>query len=171
MPTPLEADKHRMNRISSKIERIVAGLVLGIAFLTMASIIVPSDSQATFNEHDAHTGDAHHPGGAHTTTPGSHDATHADVSGSTLVHADLVEIGTLETSCYLVRIYAGSTEPRYTIIDLTNGEYLGELLTAPQVEQFYPELPITDINFDAPISNSGMHIIMSAEPTDRYDFR
>jgi len=153
-----------MKQLSSRIERLVAGLVLGIAFLVMASIIVPKDTQATSNGHD--------PGHA------SEQASHAKPTrtedipshGSIDPHVGLVELGVLESSCYLVRMYAGEQQPLYTIIDLTDGSELGTLMTAEEVDRWFPELNITTTSFDNFNHSSHPHAIMSAESLNAPDF-
>jgi len=131
----------------------------------MASIIVPADTQATFNDHhgDASAPHADHSGHAHNAN--SHGAT----SHSTPSHDGLTEIGTIESSCYLVRIYAGDTQPLYTVIDLTDGSTLGSLLTADEVDSSFPDLQITESSFDTIGSSSRPHVIMHAGD-DSQDF-
>lgn len=157
------ADKPDMKRISTRIERIVAGLVLGVAFLVMASIIVPADTQATYTDH-SHSGPVNHAGGSAPVNRHSDNNT----SHSAEPTASLKEIGTIESSCYLVRIYAGDTQPLYTVIDLTDGSTLGSLMTAEDVDSSFPDLQIMETSFDN-FDSSNFHVIMSAEQ-DSYDF-
>jgi len=154
-----------MAHISTRIERIVAGLVLGISFLVMASIIVPHSTQATSNDHAITHPDAiHHPAPTTAHTP-SHD------TSSTDPHEGLAMIGSIEGSCYLVRIYAGETQPLYTVTDLTDGRELGTLMTAEQTAARFPDLPVTTMDFSADDSSTfAPRIIMLADPAELYDF-
>lgn len=146
-----------MNTISSKAERIIAGFVLGVAFLVMASIIVPHDTQASESDRQA---------------PARFARSAPLADGSVDAHAGLVEMGSIESSCYLVRIYGGGSQPLYTVFDIADGRELGTLLTVEQVESRFPDLPLSTIQFDGTNSSMlGPHAIMSADPFGESDFR
>jgi hypothetical protein len=148
-----------MTKISTRIERIVAGLVLGVAFLVMASIIVPHDTQATPSEHAVAQPDAHRGAASNIAR------TTSDIN-STDAHEGLFEIGSIESTCYLVRIYTGEAQPLYTVIDITDGRELGTLLTAEEVETYFPDLPINTMEFDRLNQPIGPRVIMFTDPAE-----
>jgi hypothetical protein len=126
-------------------ERLIAGITLGIAFLVMASIIVPDPSVA----HDGAEGEVEE-------VEGHPPETGFDMP-STDPHEGLRSLGTLESNGYTVEVYATQVGTRYTVCD-SDGFELGTLLTAEQVERYYPELPLPTLDFSATST------IMLAEP-------
>ena len=156
------ADKWGMKNLSSRIERVIAGLVLGVAFLVMASIIVPHDTQAT-------------PNGPSRTSRLNRDRYSMPVytqprdsftASSINPHEGLFEIGSIESDCYLVRIYSGASEPLYTVIDLYDGSELATLFSAEHVEAMFPDLPITTMDFGTPTGSTSPRYIMLSEPKE-----
>jgi hypothetical protein len=121
-------------------ERLIAAVTLLICFLVMASIFAPGPTQA--GERDGHDQQHLQPEQGVSTDP----------------HAGLLSLGMLEDSCYAVHIYATSHGPRYSIYDSTDGEELGVLLSAEQVERYFPELPLSRLDFSATTT------LMLAEP-------
>ena len=114
-------------------ERVIAGVTLFISFLVMASIFVPESSHAgDEGSHGAVNGHARD-GDRHSTDP----------------HAGLLSLGSVEEDCYAVHIYATSRGPRYSVYDMTNGEELGVLLSAEKVSEYFPDLPLPELDFSA----------------------
>ncbi|MHC5005250.1 MAG: hypothetical protein ACYTJ0_19280 [Planctomycetota bacterium] len=136
-----------MTSPSPTVERLIAGITLGIAFLVMASIIVPDPTEA-------HDGD-------HAATIGP-DASHGEGPDlpSTDPHEGLRSLGSLDCNGYRLDVYATQVGPRYTVCD-PSGDELGVLLTAEQVQAYYPELPLPELDFSASST------IMMAEPESR----
>ncbi|MHC4990524.1 MAG: hypothetical protein ACYTGC_06040 [Planctomycetota bacterium] len=133
------------------VERTVAGITLGVAFLIMASIIVPEDSGATERGHAPATGSI---------TP---DESHAGVSDSHVLpstdpHEGLRQLGSIEGAGYLVCIFATQTGPRYSIYDAESEAELATLMTAEQVSEHFPDLPLDRLEISPPG-------LMLAEPT------
>ena len=129
-----------MSLPSPFMERLIAGITLCIAFLVMASIIVP-DPTAAHDEGFESTTDGQPPLDVPTTDP----------------HEGLVSLGSLESRGYFVEFYATSVGPRYTVCD-GEGAELGILLSAEQVAEHFPELPLPQVDFSATST------IMLAEP-------
>jgi hypothetical protein len=137
-------------RPTSRIERLVAGTILCLAFLVMASIIVPAPTQAGAQRESA-------PGvePLSAMAPGP-----AGPPFSTDPHDGLRALGTLERSGCMVTIFATTLGPRFTIRDLENGEELGTLLDAQQVHAAFPDLDLPRLDFSADEDRS----LMLAEP-------
>ena len=112
-------------------ERLIAGITLGLAFLVMASIFVPERT---------------HAGG---------ETGHETPAGSTDPHQGLRSLGTLEDDCYRVTIYATTHGPRFSVSDRYEGRELGALLTADQVGRYFPDLLLPGMDFSAP-----MHLML-----------
>lgn len=121
----------------------------GVAFIAMASVFVPFDS---YGERDS------------IDTPDPAVVPPHEQHGSVDPHEGLAQIGTLEHSCYFVRVYATEREPRYSVYDRTDGRELGVLLSEEQVEEWFPELPLRGIDFEAP----KQYMMV---PTDRFNGR
>lgn len=155
-------------------ERLVAGITLGLAFVVMASIIVPDHSaaddggDASHGVHGIHApapdvASSHH-GGASDHAPAGHPA-HAPTpssGGSVDAHEGLRPLGSLESRGFIIDFYATSVGPRYTVCD-ASGEELGTLLSLEQIEQHFPELPLPGLDFSGD-GLSATSTIMLAEP-------
>lgn len=129
----------------TRFQRILATAVLGVAFIGMASIFVPFNSQAqdggTFGPRDS----------AHQASP----------SFSTDPHEGLGSLGTLEQHCYHVHIYATDVGPRYSVYDSVTGEELAVLLNAERVAELFPDVPLPTMEFGAPMQ------LMHTDPMGR----
>jgi hypothetical protein len=115
-----------MKRLSAKWERILTGLALGVGFLFMASVLVPQ------------------PRGAEA-EPGAT----ASPEGPADPHEGLASLGVIEDNKYSVQIFAGENGPLYTVFDQVEGATLGVLLTAEEVRQWFPDLPLPNMDFAA----------------------
>lgn len=119
-----------MQRISPRLERILAAGGLAAAFLVMASVFVPLDS-----------------GAAPRPMPMPHD--HSSEAHSTDPHVGLPLLGIIEHGEYELHIYGGNEEPRYSIYN-RDGERIGTLLRAEQVSIMLPEVDPNTMHFDVP---------------------
>ncbi len=117
-----------------RLQRVLTILACGVAFIAMASVFVPFDSQGVPSFPPDAENDVHPEGEFASVDP----------------HDGLARIGTLEDSCYLVKIYATAREPRYSIYDRIDGRELGVLLSEEQVSEWFPEIPLRDAEFEAP---------------------
>ena len=115
-----------MKRLPPIAERIIAAAALALGFLFMASIFVPDWTLA----HEEPRSIA--PPAADSTDP----------------HENLVPLGSMESDQYIIRIYGRTEQPLYTIYT-TDGQQLATLLTAEQVAELFPELPLPSVEFDA----------------------
>jgi hypothetical protein len=131
-----------MKRLSPKLEQLVIAFGLGGAFLMMASIFAPDFTRA---ETGAGPGD---------------EAAHS--SGD--AHAGLKSLGSIEDERYIVRIYGGADGPLYSVYDAIDGTELGVLLTAEKAAEWFPELPIPNMDF-----GTGSPVMM-AEPLYIHDY-
>ena len=109
--------------------RLVASVILLIAFLVMASVFAPSRSQA--HDRPGPVGDA-------------------TSSHSTSAAKSLPSLGRLESDRFTIKLFATHRGPRYSILDDKGAELAG-LLTAEQVAERFPDLPLPDVYADAPV--------------------
>lgn len=116
---------------STNMQRLVAAIALGIAFVVMASVFAPARSSGT-------EGDAADQG-----------STAVSVSGS---------LGVIEDDRYLIAIDATEHGPRYSVHRASDGALLDALLTAREVAELYPDVPISDL------SASSKTTLMLADP-------
>lgn len=129
-----------MARFSTTIERLLVIVSLSLAFLFMASVFVPSQSQAGNAQIEADPG----------TSLRSVDA-----------HDGLASLGEITGVRHTVKIFATSEGPRYSIFD-TDGVEIGTLLSIRQVTRhFGDDLPLGEFQADAPLQ------LMHAEPIQR----
>ena len=120
-PGGREADKHRVKRLSPRLERLIAAAALGVAFLFMASVFVPDFIQAQ-------------PLGRPGAGPGS-------------IRTDLHSLGSIEDDRYIVHIFSGPDAPLYSVFDRADGTELGVLMSAELAAERFPDLPIPDMDF------------------------
>lgn len=109
--------------------RLVASVILLIAFLVMASVFVPRRSQA--HDRPGPVGDAT---SSHSTSP----------------EKTLPSLGQLESGRFTIKLFATHRGPRYSVLD-DKGTELAGLLTAEQVAERFPDLPLPDVYADAPV--------------------
>ena len=134
------ADNAAMARFSATLGRLLVIVSLTLAFLFMASIFVPSQSQAGNAEV------ANDPGPS---------------LPSVDAHAGLTSLGELKGVRHTVKIFATPEGPRYTILN-TDGVEIGTLLSMRQViRHFGDDLPLEEFQADAPVQ------LMHAEPIQR----
>ncbi|MBT8485218.1 MAG: hypothetical protein HKO59_00915 [Phycisphaerales bacterium] len=126
-----------MKRPSPILERVAAGAALAIGFVIMASVFAPDLIQARPDR-----------GSDWTEWP------------STDPHEGLRDLGTIEDNAFRVTIYATPEGPRYSVYDRTTAELLRPLLTAEEVEQEFPELPVNGMD----IGSGSM--LMLAQPRE-----
>ena len=115
--------KHTMT--SPVFHRVLAGLGLGSAFLIMASVFSPDRMMAQ-------------------TSPSSRGP--APVVESTDPHEGLQSLGSVESATHVVKIFATEGGPRYSVYTL-DGVELGALMSAEQVNRFFPELQLPASDF------------------------
>ena len=63
-------------------------------------------------------------------------------------HAGLMSLGEIADAHYRVLIFSGPEGPVYSVSDTQTGQTLGTLLTAEQVSERFPELPLPDMDYD-----------------------
>ena len=123
------------------LRRVVTTLAVGAVFIGLASIFVPDWTQAELQRFDA--------------------ADEMDAAWmSTDPHVGLRSLGVMEGDRYRVEIWAGDQGPRFTIYEAGGTRAIATLLSADQVAERFPDLPLPQIDFDVP----GM--LMLADPED-----
>ncbi|MEE8154626.1 MAG: hypothetical protein V3T53_06650 [Phycisphaerales bacterium] len=126
-----------MARFSATLGRLLVIVSLTLAFLFMASIFVPSQSEASNPEI------ANDPGPS---------------LPSVDAHDGLTSLGELKGVRHTVKIFATPGGPRYTVLD-TDGVELGTLMSMRQViRHFGDDLPLGKFRAEAPVQ------LMHAEP-------
>ena len=133
------ADLTSMTAPRSVLGKLVAAFTLIAAFLVMASIFMPDRT----------------PAGTITSVGGPPAAASADSSADP--HAGLRCLGSIEGGAYRVEVYATAGEPRYSVFDTQSGALLGALLSAPQVDRFYPEIGLGALELDASATTVADH--------------
>jgi hypothetical protein len=124
-------------KVSRRVVRsALAGTGLAVAFLFMASIIVPERSQAGSG------GDA---------TPTTPDPL------STESIETMQPLGRIEGNLYSVGFYATPTGPLFTVFD-RHGNELAALLTPAQLAEQFPDLALTDTHADVPMRIMGSDV-------------
>ena len=118
--------KHTMT--SPVFHRVLAGLGLGSAFLIMASVFSPDRMMAQ-------------------TSPSSQRP--APVVESTDPHEGLQSLGSVESATHVVKVFATASGPRYSVYT-KDGVELGVLMSAEQVNRYFPELQLPDSDFGVP---------------------
>lgn len=113
-------------------ERLIAALCFGFAFVVAASVIVPGGS---------HAEDDHNPLGAHVDEASSHAHAPKEEHG-------LPSLGSIEDNTYRIEVFATEDGPRYTIIELETGHTEAELMSEEQVHQYYPDLQLPGMGDD-----------------------
>jgi hypothetical protein len=140
------ADKAMMKQAPPMLERLVAAAAMGIAFIGMASIIIPDRSR----------------GDDGLLPPLVPRAAPAPVHGSSDdPHDGLPMLGSIEHRRMTVRIYGTEIGPRYTVEDASGGE-LAVLFTAERIAELFPELPLPAMEFSAQPWQGGSFQLMLA---------
>jgi hypothetical protein len=134
-----------MKRLPSSVKRIAAGSVLTVAFLFMASVFAPDLTLA-------------YPEPVPLMDPTGF-ISNTVTSGSVNVPESL---GVIESDRYLVEVFASPAGPRYSVIDRQNGAPLGLLMTADEVAEWFPDLPIPEMDFGVEGA------LMLADPADMH---
>lgn len=142
------------------VRRVIACLVLGSAFVVMASVFSPDRSKAgdVSVSADDPTNDS-----ADAKSAGPRGRTSID-SDSTNPHEGLRSLGTLESGGYTVHIYSTAVGPRYSVYESGTSRELGSLLTAEQVNQLLPELQLPALDFSAPSNSDSPGALMLSDP-------
>jgi hypothetical protein len=117
-------------------DRLIAGMVLAIAFLVMASVFRPDPTEAGG---DGSNGES---------------ATH-----SASAHEGLRSLGSIEDDEFLVHLSACAEAPLYTVIDRADGLEVGTLMSADDVSLYFPDLPISEMDFTTRVQ------LMLADPS------
>ena len=107
-----------MPRPIPSIERLLVAVVFALAFLFMASVFVPTRSQAQRRNDPSNASTGQY---------------------STNAHEGLKLLGELESRQYRVKVFATAAGPRYSVVDRVNGEELGTLMTAEQIARHFGE--------------------------------
>jgi hypothetical protein len=123
-------------KVSRRIVRsVLAGTGLAVAFLFMASIIVPERSEAGSE-------------GSIPDVPNPYSAETIEA---------VQPMGQIEGNQYTVGFYATPAGPLFTVYD-REGNELAPLLTASQLAQQFPDLAPMDTHADVPMSLIGTDI-------------
>jgi hypothetical protein len=135
---------------SALMERLIAGITLTIAFLVMASVFVPDQSQAGHDasQHQGTAGPESDDSAAEAAAPPGAAAESATFS--TDPHAGLRSLGSLESSRYLVEIYSTELGPRYSVYERTSGKELAVLMDPEKIARHFPDLPLPAMDFSGP---------------------
>jgi hypothetical protein len=140
-----------MSGHSIKWQRLLTFAALAVAFAFMASIFSPDTTRAGETRP-----------GVSSWTPRSRTS-----DSSVDPHQGLNSLGQIEGLQHTVQIYDTPLGARFTIFDCQSDEIVGTLLTAEDVERFFPEISIRGIQFDAAERTSDTDSIgplMLAEP-------
>jgi hypothetical protein len=129
------ADIHAMKVSRRVVRSVLAGTGLAVAFVFMASIIVPGRSQAGS-------------GAAPPTVP--------DPLSAESIEA-MQPLGRIEGNLYTVGIYATPSGPLFTVYDRHGNELAGLLSRAQLAEQF-PNLTLEETHADAPMRIMGTDV-------------
>jgi hypothetical protein len=133
---PKFADIDTMKVPRRVVRSVLVGTGLAVAFLFMASIIVPERSQAG--------GD-----GSPRTAPEPLSAESIEA---------MQPLGQIEGNLFTVGFFATPTGPLYTVYD-RNGNELAALLTPSQLAEQFPDLPLPDTHADVPMKIMGTDMI------------
>ena len=128
-----DADEPNVKRLNTAVVHLLPAIALGVGFLLMSSVFVPDFSQAGPDNRG--------------TAPSAAPIMIPVLPESVDVHEGLVSLGTIENATYLVDIYSGADEPRYSIYDRLDGSSLGVLLSASDAAAAFPDLPLTSMDF------------------------
>ena len=120
------------------VKRLLAGAALAAGFLIMASVFVPDFS---------------HGDPIATTLP---PATEDDALAEPVSTAP--SLGTLMGRTHHLELLGGFDEPRYNVIDASTNETVGRELTEQDVRDRFPQIPMSQFEFD------GDAFIMLAHP-------
>jgi hypothetical protein len=121
------------------LQRVLAAAGLVVAFVFMASVFSPSNTRAGQNAVPIARIPA--TAGQQVRSP---DFT---PSHSTDAHVGLASLGEIQTNAYVVRIYSTDLGPRYTILSREDSTELATLMSAVDVARFFPDLPLSEIDF------------------------
>jgi len=124
--------RHTMT--SPVFHRVLAVLGLGSAFLIMASVFSPDRMMAQ-----------NAPTASSSRRP-------APVVESTDPHEGLQSLGSVESATHVVKIFATEGGPRYSIYT-NDGVELGVLMSAEQVNRFFPDLQLPGTDFSVPTTD------------------
>ncbi len=131
-------------------ERVIAGIALGLAFLVMGSIFVPGRSSA--EEEQTHGAASHNQQAPH-----SGDARAAS-SRSEADSGPLLSLGSVDDGCYTVTIFASDAGPLYSVFSDEEGREIAALLSEDQLRTYFPEL-------DLPwLTQERRRVLMLADP-------
>ena len=122
-----------MKARSSIARKIVSATALGFAFLFLASVFVPDFGHAVPDDRIP--------------------------AGSVDPAEGLPTLGSIEDDRHYVRIVATPNGPLYSVFDRADDSEIASLLTAEQAAEWFPELPIPDMDFGTDGSP-----LMMAEP-------
>jgi hypothetical protein len=100
-------------------ERLIAAVTLCIAFVVMASIFAPDRSKA------------------------------GEAGAASDPHAQLRLLGTLESHGLVVRMYATSAGPRYSVWDSTGSKSMATLLSREEMSREFPDVPVDNMHAGA----------------------
>lgn len=114
---------------STLVEKLVAGLSLGFAFIVMASIFSPAHTVAENTGHEQHGDPGHF---------------------STDPHEGMTSLGSIENGNYRMMIYGTDFGPRYSIYNIETDELLATLISSEKVQERFPDLPLQTMEFTTP---------------------
>jgi hypothetical protein len=181
---PIKPAMSPTTELSPTMHKIVAGALLAIAFVVMASVFTPERSKAgginppasisvpradfDFNaQHGISIPDAQHGQPLHSATVSSKTAAivpAVDDVISTDPHEGLRSLGSIETIAYRVDFYSTAAGPRYSVYDRASQRELGVLLSAEQAHLMFPELQLPTADFKTPTHGDQPGPLMLAEP-------
>lgn len=153
-------------------QRFVAVAVVAVGFVVVASLFSPDQSEAADDRHRDWTTE-HATTEARSRDTGTEQrgtaALHSDQTASDAhaaadwasedAHAGLACLGTIEGVTWDVQIYQTALGVRYTVIDRSTGVEHATLITAQQVVEFFPDLPL-------PAMDLSGEALMLAAPQD-----
>lgn len=142
-------------------QRLIAGIALGITFIVLGSVFVPRDTTAGLerNGHESQTNGQDHDGphGASdqqtpndlpNAEPAHNDGPPEEAWGDVTItmdtadpHEGLPLLGTLEGRCYRTMIYGTEEGPRFTVIPVDEPDPIAVLLDSRTLTKYFPDVP------------------------------
>lgn len=134
-------------------QRVIAAIALGVAFLVLGSVFAPADTEGS--DHDG-SHQAEQPGQTEEhVPPGANEPGEIPVNAwgdTTLSVADsddaLPLIGTIEGDRYCMVIYGSDAGPRFTVYARDADQPLAVLLDRDALTSRFPDLPLPELARD-----------------------
>jgi len=156
------ADERGMSNSPFNMQRLVAALVLTVAFLIVAAVITPGQTEG----HDlVDHGEHHHDQPQDTHANGHHLGSSSTSDAFTTVETSDVALGTIEGVFHCADVLSTLDGPRFTIRDTSTNRIIAECLTDHEVRQSFPDIPLN--THDGGETTLMMHLDRIGSPAHR----